>query len=343
MDSFYNSESDGGAVGPIFDDTLPAGHRSGFVAVVGRPNVGKSTLMNRLLGQKIAIVSHKPQTTRNQLLGILTLPAETQPELSANLPPAQVIFVDTPGIHEPLHQFGEYLVDTALDAIPDADLILWLVDISKTPRVEDELVAQALTANRARLNRRGEAHVPVILALNKVDILAAKEPDASLEAPYLAMVPADDWLPISATRGDNQVELLQRIIDRLPEGPRYYPEDQVTDQQTRFVVAELVREAALHILRQEVPHAIAVYVTEFKHRSKKLTYISANIVVERNSQKQIVIGHKGQTLKLIGQRARPDIETLLNARVYLDLWVKVRAKWRKNENELRWLGYSKPG
>jgi len=328
---------------PIFDEVLPADHRSGFVTVAGRPNVGKSTLMNQFLGQKIAIVSHKPQTTRNQLLGILTLPSETQPELAALLPPAQVIFVDTPGIHKPLHELGEYLVETALETVPEADVVLWLVDATRPPNAEDELVAQALHEVRSQTTRRNEPAIPVILALNKVDALSPEPAAGAIETPFLALYPVDDWLPISATRGDNRLELLQRIVERLPPGPRYYPEDQITDQQTRFIAAELIREAALGILHQEVPHALAVYVTEFKRRHQKLTYISANIVVERNSQKQIVIGHKGQTLKKIGQRARPEIEELLDSRVYLDLWIKVRPKWRKKASELRWLGYSKPG
>ncbi|MEM7348418.1 MAG: GTPase Era, partial [Chloroflexota bacterium] len=164
----------------------------------------------------------------------------------------------------------------------------------------------------------------------------------SLEKPFLALYPADEWLLLSATKGLNRTELVRRIIHTLPLGPRYYPEDQVTDQQTRFIAAELVREAALNVLHQEVPHAIAVQVIEFKRRNEALTYISANIVVERKSQKQIVIGHKGRSLKKIGQIARPQIETLLETKVYLDLWVKVRPKWRKKANELRWLGYIKP-
>jgi len=327
---------------PMFDDDLPADHRSGFVAVIGRPNAGKSTLMNRFLGQKIAIVSHKPQTTRNQLLGILTLPSEIHPELSAECSPAQIIFVDTPGIHSPHHKFGEYLVDTALAAIPDADVVVWLVDASEPPNAEDRLVADALLETQAKATRQGEPPPSVLLALNKIDLLSLEQL-ADIEKPFLELYPADDWLPLSATQGDNRTELLRRIIDNLPLGPRYYPEDQVTDQQTRFIAAELVREAALNVLHQEVPHALAVYVTEFKRRHEKLTYISANIVVERNSQKQIVIGQKGRSLKKIGQMARPEIEELVGTKVYLELWVKVRPKWRKKANELRWLGYAKPG
>ncbi len=338
-----------------FDETLPPDHHSGFVAVVGRPNVGKSTLLNRLLGQKIAIVSPKPQTTRHQLLGILTISPETEPELAAQLPPAQIIFIDTPGIHRPHHKLGEYLVETALKAIPDADVIIWLVDATETPTNEDRLVAEALKRpDRYPLRKPVRSRAPVLLALNKVDLLPP-ENLAGVEQPFLDLFEASagktfevsenlkgltiDWLPISATRGDNQIELLRWIIEHLPLGPRYYPEDQITDQQLRFMAAELVREAALEVLRQEVPHALAVRVNEFKERSQTMTYISADLIVERDSQKKIVIGEGGKTLKKIGQLARPQIEDLVGTKVFLELWVKVRPKWRQKENELYWLGY----
>jgi GTP-binding protein Era len=324
----------------IGDEALPPDHRSGFVAVVGRPNVGKSTLMNQLLGQKVAIVSPKPQTTRNQLLGILTLPSDTHTTLLAESPPAQIIFVDTPGIHSPHHKLGEYLVETALQALPDADIVLWLVDASEPPQAEDQLVASAIADTQTRRSRKGEPALPVLLGLNKVDLLSAGQM-AAVEQPFLVLYPAADWLPLSATRGDNLDELLHWIIQHLPPGPRYFPEDQITDQQLRFITAELIREAALDVLHQEVPHALAVYVTEFKERSESLTYISANLILERESQKGIVIGDKGKMLKQIGQKARPEIEKLVGTKVYLDLWVKVRPKWRKKEEELRWLGYTK--
>jgi GTP-binding protein Era len=322
--------------GALFEEATPPDHRSGFVAVIGRPNVGKSTLMNQLLGQKIAIVSPKPQTTRNQLLGILTLPSEMYP----GLPAAQVVFVDTPGIHTPHHKLGKYLVEAAERAIPDADVIVWLVDVAEPPTEEDRLVAETIAAAQQSLAQAGEPAVPVLLALNKVDLLSPEQQEAGLEQQFLALYPANDWLFLSATQGDNREALVQRVIEQLPLGPRYFPEEQVTDQQTRFIAAELIREAALEVLHQEVPHSLAVYVTEFKPRSEEMTYISANLVIERQSQKKIVIGEKGQTLKKIGQLARPQIEALIETRVYLELWVKVRPKWRKNENELRWLGYS---
>lgn len=321
---------------PLLDDSLPHNHRSGYVAVIGRPNVGKSTLMNHYLGQKIAIVSHKPQTTRNQILGILTIPAE-QPE--QGLPPAQVIFVDTPGIHQPHHKFGEFLVETALEAIPNADVVLWLVDASEPPAPADGLVAEALHEARTNAIERREPTSPTILALNKVD-LVSPENLTGLERPFLELYPADEWLLLSATRGDNRDGLLRCIINHLPLGPRYFSEEQVTDQQTRFIAGELVREAALEVLHQEVPHALAVQVTEFKRRHENLTYVSANLILEHKSQKKIVVGEKGKTLKKIGQLARPQIEELAGTKVYLDLWVKIRPNWRKKENELHWLGYA---
>ena len=304
----------------LFDDsTLPPDHRSGFVAVVGRPNVGKSTLTNYYLGQKIAIVSPKPQTTRNQLLGILTLSR------------AQIIFVDTPGIHKPHHKFGEYLVQEAVRAIPDSDLILWLADASTAPTDEDRLVAEAIQSQKNR--------PPVILALNKIDLLSREDVLLRLTQ-FTNLFQPDHTMPLSALRGDNRDELLNLIIETLPPGPRYFPEDQVTDQHTRFIAAELIREAALQTLRQEVPHALAVLVEEFKERSQNLIYIAAKLFVERESQKGIVIGKGGLTLKKIGQIARPQIEELVDAKVFLELRVKVRPKWRKKKEELKRLGYS---
>jgi GTP-binding protein Era len=301
-------------------DQLPAGHRSGFVAVVGRPNVGKSTLINAYLGQKIAIVSSKPQTTRNRLLGILTRDD------------AQVVFVDTPGIHTPQHLLGKVMVEAARRSIPDADVILFLVDGSQAPGGEDVLVANAIGEH---------AHqAPVVLALNKMDLWSGAEPPYLDQ--YTQLLPVAARLPLSASRGDNCSELLQLIVSYLPLGPRYFPAEQVTDQHTRFIVAELVREAALTRLHQEVPYALAVMTEEFKERSQDMTYISVTVFVERESQKGIVIGQGGRTLKEIGQAARAEIERLVGTRVYLELHVKVRPKWRQDEEELRRLGYSVP-
>lgn len=303
----------------LFDDTiLPEDHRSGFIAVIGRPNVGKSTLMNAYLGQKIAIVSAKAQTTRNQLLGILTLSQ------------AQLIFVDTPGIHEPHHKFGEYLVEVALRAIPNADLILCMVDGSEGLTPEDELVFNQIQGLKEK--------PPVVLVINKIDLLDEETIQTQLDT-ALTHIQPDVAIAISALNEADRAILQEIMIDHLPEGPRFYPPDQVTDQQTRFIAAELVREAALRVLHKEVPHALAVVIYEFKERPNGIIYIDARLFVERDSQKGIVIGRGGKTLKKIGQIARSGIEDLVQGKVFLELRVKVRPKWRKRDKELKELGY----
>jgi len=339
----------------LVDEILPPGHRSGFISIIGRPNVGKSTLLNHFLGQKIAIISPKPQTTRNRLLGILNFPSTLHAELSAVCPPAQLIFVDTPGIHLPQHKLGEFLVAAAKEAIPDADVVIWLVDGSEPPNETDKLVADML--HQAKLK------VPVIMVLNKVDILLAEserqlwlnlpgwadlspaEREQTLfnntSQPFLALYPATSWLPISALKGNNRDNLLKQIIDMLPLGPRYFPEDQVTDQQLRFIAGEMIREAALYNLEHEVPHSLAIVVDEYKERSEQLTYIGATIIVERDTHKKIVIGKEGRTLKQIGQRARREIESLTGTKVFLELWVKVSPHWRAKASELERLGYAR--
>jgi GTP-binding protein Era len=309
----------------LLPEDLPPDHRSGFVAVVGKPNVGKSTLLNAYLGQKIAIVSPKPQTTRNRLLGILTLVRER-----GDLADAQVIFVDTPGIHQPHHKLGEYMVETAVRAIPDSDAVLFVVDVSRPPGSEDQLIASIL---------RQQCRVPILLVLNKADLLPPEQRVAHAEL-YRALGEFDDWHLVSALHGDHLDTLMKATIERLPPGPRYYPEEQVTDQQLRFMVAELIREQALRYLRQEIPYSVAVIVDQFKERSEDMTYISANIFVERETQKAIILGQGGKMIKRIGRDARKQIEELLGTRVYLELWVKVRKRWRKDERELRRMGYS---
>ncbi len=299
---------------------IPPDHRSGFVAVVGRPNVGKSTLLNAYLGQKLGIVSDKPQTTRKNLLGILTLPE------------SQVVFVDTPGIHKPLHRLGEYMVESAVSALKDADVALFLVDLSFPVGREDRLVAEALRDANMAHN---------ILVMNKVDLVAEDEL-AERQQAYMSLTSTDEQITISATRGDNRDELLQRIIAALPLGPRYFPAEQVTDQQERFIAAELIREQVLLHTRQEIPHSVAVVIEEFRERRDDLTYISATILVEKDSQKGIVIGEKGKMLKQIGAGARAAIEQALGHQAYLELWVKANKKWRTDEAELRRLGYSAP-
>jgi GTP-binding protein Era len=311
----------------LMPEDLPPDHRSGFVAVVGKPNVGKSTLMNAYLGRKLAIVSEKPQTTRNRLLGILTLERDRGDRADA-----QVIFVDTPGIHQPLHMLGEYMVETAIRAIPDADLVLFLVDASRPPGDEDRQIVSLLDECRG---------VPVLLVLNKADLLPAEDITPH-SAAYQQLGNFEKALLISALHGDGLDDLLGDILDRLPFGPRYYPEEQVTDQQLRFIAAELVREQVLRHLRQEIPYSVAVVVQDFKERSEDMTYISANIFVERDTQKAIVLGRGGSMIKRIGRDARREIEKLLGTRVYLELWVKVRKKWRRDQKELQRLGYALP-
>jgi len=309
----------------------PPGHRSGFVAVIGRPNVGKSTLMNRLVGQKVAIVSPKPQTTRSRILGILTHEEKN----------AQVIFVDTPGLHRPHHRLGQAMVAAATRAIPDADVILFMVDVSAPPTEEDRMIAGLIEKHTSRAS--------VILVLNKMDLLPPDKVKPHTEA-YWDLLPGmppplaeegrcGGWMMTVATKGENLEQLLDLIVAALPEGPRYYPSAQVTDQTEREVTAELVREQVLRYIRQEVPHAVAVVVEEFKERENDVAYIAANIFVEKESQKGIIIGQGGRMLRRIGTAARHEIERMTGGRVYLDLWVKVRKKWRRDEEKLRSLGY----
>ncbi len=314
----------------LFDpEEIPPDHRSGFIAVIGRPNVGKSTLLNRLLGQKIAITSPKPQTTRDQLLGILTRDD------------AQLLFLDTPGIHEPKHKLGQYMVTVAEETIADADVALWLVDVNTPPTQEDRHIADLLRSMAQRRKLPGQ----LVLGMNKADtVQLGEEALAARRAEYVALL---DWLEagcrtivFSGLRGTGIEELLALLRELLPEGPRYYPAEQVTDIQTRFIVAELIREKALLLLEQEVPHSLAVMVDEFTPRSEELTYISAVLYVERQSQKGIVLGQGGRMIKKIGQAARPEIEELVGTRVYLELWVKVYEKWRRREGLLRRLGYA---
>jgi len=301
-------------------DTPAPPHRSGFIAVVGRPNVGKSTLMNHFLGQKIAIVSDKPQTTRHTQLGILTRPD------------AQIIFVDTPGMHEPKNALGEYMVETAARALLEAEAVLFIVDVSKAPGPGDERLARLIAG------KPGIA--PVILALNKSDRLEPEDVLAHSNA-YRALAPGAQWRLVSATRGDNLDELLALIVKALPEGPSLYPEDEVTQTHLRDLAAEFVREAALNALEQEVPHGIAVEIEEFQERPNGPTYVAAALYVERESHKRIVIGKGANMLKKIGTAARLEIMNLLERPVYLELRVKVRQNWRKDEREVQRLGYKK--
>ncbi|MBN1311600.1 MAG: GTPase Era [Anaerolineae bacterium] len=296
---------------------LPSDHRAGFVAVVGKPNVGKSTLMNAFLGEKLAIVSPKPQTTRERQLGILTLPE------------AQLIFVDTPGIHKARTKLGEFMVETASEAIPDADVILFVVDVSGRPTRADEMIAGLIGKH---------LDTPVVLALNKIDLVDGESAQSHIDA-YQELVPAAKPIALSATKGHNRDDVLQALIQSLPLGPRYYPADQLTETRLRDTAAEIIREKVLFLYEEEIPHSVAVRVDEFKERSENLTYIAATIYVEKDSQKGILIGHKGRALKKVGQKARPELEELVGAKIYLELWVKVLKNWRKNERALKRLGY----
>jgi GTP-binding protein Era len=297
-------------------DGISAGHRSGFVAVVGRPNVGKSTLLNRLLEQKIAAVSPRPQTTRRKQLGILS-----QPD-------AQIVFIDTPGIHKPAHRLGEWMVQVALEALRDADLALWLVDASAKPTPEDRLVSERL----------GEAGRPVLLALNKID-LVPEDQRAVRTAAYRALAPEALLLSLSAFTGEGCPQLLDELLARLPEGPPFYDTEQITDLYEREIAVDLIREAVLNNLQDEVPHAIAVRLEEYKDREENVAYIAATLLVERESHKGIVIGKGGEMLKRIGSLARREIEAMTGRKVFLELRVKVMENWRDNPTLLKQLGY----
>ncbi len=299
------------------EDDTPSGFKSGYVAVVGQPNVGKSTLINQMMGEKIAIVSPKPQTTRLQQLGIL------------NRPGAQVIFIDTPGIHQPVDELGEFMVEVARAALHDADLILFVVAANRPPNAGDRQIIAFLESMADK----------VILVMNKVDL--AKDPArfAAIFETYETLLPDAERLTTTATDGYNVAELLDMILERLPAGPRYYPADQVSDMPLRSIAAETIREKVLLLTRQEVPHSIAVEVDEFKARNANLTYIHATVFCERDGQKGIIIGKGGEMLKRIAAAARTDIEMFLGTRVYLDVRVKVWANWRKDLAALQRFGY----
>jgi GTP-binding protein Era len=294
---------------------LPAGHRSGFVAIVGRPNVGKSTLLNRIVGSKIAAVTAKPQTTRRRLLGIKTLPT------------AQALFVDTPGIHAARDLLNTRMVEQALQSLPDADVVLWVVDAHEGPGKADRDLAAQLPAAK-----------PVIVALNKIDG-RSKESLLPVIADWAALLPGRDIVPISARSGENVDTLLDIIVAALPEGPRYYPPDELTDASEREIVAEIVREKVMMATREEIPYGVAVTIDSFEDKpAKRLAVIKATIHVARASHKPIIVGERGQRIKAIGQAARGDCEKLLNKRVFLELFVRVQADWPRQPARLREFG-----
>lgn len=291
-------------------------YKSGFVAIIGRPNVGKSTLVNSLIGQKIAIMSDKPQTTRNKILCVLTLDD------------AQILFIDTPGMHKPKHKLGEYMQDAAKSAVHGVDAVLFLVDVTEAKGTGEEYILEHLADTSA----------PVILVINKIDKVPPEKLLPKIES-YSKHFNFAGVVPISAMEKTNLEALLSEVKKYLVPGPQYYPTDMVTDQPERVIIAELIREKVLHLTREEIPHAIAVEIEEIKTRSNEDLYIRAVIYVERESQKGIIIGAKGVMLKEIGKLARADIEELLGSKSFLDLWVKVKKDWRNRESMLRNFGY----
>jgi GTP-binding protein Era len=290
--------------------------KSGFVSIIGRPNVGKSTLMNQIIGQKIAIMSDKPQTTRNKIHGVYSREQ------------GQIVFLDTPGIHKPTSKLGDYMMKVAQGTLGEVDAILFLIDVAEGIGGGDRFIIEQLKTVKT----------PVILVLNKIDQV---HPDALLPiiVQYKDLYNFAEIVPISALSGNNVTTLLDQIIRYLPEGPQYYPADQVTDHPEQFVCAELIREKILHLTREEIPHSIAVQIEDMKVQDNGLVRISAVIFVERDSQKGIIIGKQGALLKEIGQKARHDIEALLGSKTFLELWVKVKKDWRNQERVLKDLGF----
>jgi GTP-binding protein Era len=295
-------------------------HHTGFAALVGRPNVGKSTLMNGMIGEKISIMSDRPQTTRNKIMGIL----------SANH--AQIMFLDTPGIHKPMHKLGEYMNQAAIGALNQVDVILFVVDACEKKGAGEKFIIEHLK----------KIHTPVLLVVNKIDKLDDKSKLLGIINSYKDDLAYSAIIPVSALQQEGFAELQEEIVRHLPEGPSLFPEDELTDQPMRVIAAEMIREKALRNTHDEVPHAIAVEIDEFKERTNGNIFIRATIFVERESQKGIVIGANGNLLKKIGQEARQDIENLTGCGVFLDLWVKVQSDWRNKSKMLKEFGYKEP-
>ena len=294
-------------------------YKSGFVTIVGRPNVGKSTLMNKLIGEKIAIISNKPQTTRNIIRGVITLED------------SQIIFLDTPGIHKPKSKLGKYMVNNARSTFGEVDVIIFLVEANNRPHQGDLHVLEQLKKQKN----------PVFLGINKIDLIN-KEILFSLINEYTKEFSFEGCLPISALNGDGVPLLMNEIKKILPEGPKYFPDDTLTDQPEKVIVSEIIREKILRSLDEEVPHGAGVEIISFKERiEKEILDIQATIYCEKESHKGIIIGKQGKMLKKIGSLARHDIEKFLDIKVYLELWVKVKDDWRNSENMLKTLGYNK--
>ncbi|HET6465091.1 MAG TPA: GTPase Era [Nitrospiria bacterium] len=298
---------------------------SGFISIIGRPNVGKSTLLNQILREKIAIISDKPQTTRNRILGV------------KNFPHAQIVLLDTPGIHKPKYKLNHRMVNVALGTLEEVDLIFFMVeatDAMSTGRFGPTLGS----GDQYILERLKELETPVFLVLNKMDLIK-KEKTIPLVEEYTRRFKFAEVFPISALTGDNVDRLMEVAADRLPEGEPFFPPDVVTDQPMRFVATETIREKILHHTREEIPYSVAVLMEEFKEEPRKPVHIRAVILVERDSQKGILIGKKGEMLKTVGTEARIELEALLGTKVFLELWVKVQKDWRQDENVLKELGY----
>ena len=290
--------------------------KSGFVAIVGRPNVGKSTFMNYVLGQKIAIMSDKAQTTRNKIQGVYTNQD------------CQIVFLDTPGIHKPKHELGNFMVESAYSALKEVDAVLFMVNAAEKRGPGDDFIIEKLK----------KIKTPVFLVLNKIDLISPDELLDRVES-YQETIPFAGIIPISVLQGNNVQELMTTLTNHLPEGPQYYPSDQITDHPEYFVVSELIREKILHLTKEEIPHSVAVTVDKMQKDEFDKVHVYANIIVERPTQKGIIIGKGGKLLKEIGVRARKDIEQLLGNKVYLELWVKVEKDWRKKKSHIQDFGY----
>lgn len=292
--------------------------KSGFISIIGRPNVGKSTFLNHVVGQKIAIMSDKPQTTRNRVQGVVTTED------------SQLVYIDTPGIHKPKHRLGDFMVKVARNTLNEVDIIMFMVNAEQKIGPGDRFIIEMLQNTKT----------PVFLIINKIDLV---HPDDLLETivSYEQEYDFAEIVPISALNGNNMERLLETLKSYLPEGPKYYPEDQVTDHPERFIIAEFIREKVLHLTREEIPHSVAVVIEQIKREEDRdLVNVMATIVVDRDSQKGIVIGKKGALLKEIGTKARRDIEMLLGSKVFLELWVKVQKDWRNKPGQLREFGFS---
>ena len=296
---------------------MRADYKSGFVTLIGRPNVGKSTLMNYLIGQKIAITSNKPQTTRNRIQTVLTTEE------------GQIVFVDTPGIHKAKNKLGEYMVNVAERTLNEVDVVLWLVEPTTFIGAGEKHIAEQL----------GKVKTPVILVINKVDMVKKEEILTFIDA-YRKIYDFAEIVPVSARSGENTDELVKVILKYLPYGPQFYDEDTITDQPERQIVSELIREKALHCLNDEIPHGIAVAIDSMKYR-RKIVDIDATIICERDSHKGIIIGKQGTMLKKIGSTARFEIEKMLECKVNLQLWVKVKKDWRDSDFLIKNFGYTK--